>query len=93
MILARVGAGGNPLRSTHTPKARLTRVNGISILIRNLNAELLLNRHHYLHGVEAVQTQVVGKVSSGLDLFVGNIIRQCLARVCPYRQRALGGRV
>lgn len=28
----------------------------------------LLNRHHNLHGVQAVQTEVVGEVSAGREL-------------------------
>lgn len=78
LVIVRVGAGGCFFPP---PKIELTRVNGISILIRNLNAELLLNRHHYLHSVKAIQTKVVGKVSSGLDLFICSMLRQYLARL------------
>jgi hypothetical protein len=37
-------------------------VDGISILIRDLNAELLLNSHDDLDGVKGVETEVVGEV-------------------------------
>lgn len=77
---------------THTRKARLTRVNGISILIRNLNAEFLLDRHHYLHSVEAVQAKVVGKVSSGLDLFhMENAMSVLGSIIPPYSQEGRSG--
>lgn len=69
---------------------RLTRVNSISILIRDLNAELLLNRHHYLHGVQAVQAKVVGKVRGGLDLFDDTMICQCFVLAQPSRAVAWG---
>jgi hypothetical protein len=45
-----------------------TRVDGISILVGDLNAELLLDGHDDLDGVEAVQTEVIGEVGSGFDL-------------------------
>lgn len=53
-------------RSSHR---KLTRVDGVGILVGNLNAELLLNGHDDLDGVERVEAEVVGKVSSGLDLY------------------------
>ena len=37
----------------------LTAVDGISLLVRNLNAEFFFNRHHHLDCVQAVQTQVI----------------------------------
>jgi hypothetical protein len=46
----------------------LTAVDGIGILIGDLDAELLLYRHDNLDRVQAVQAEVVGEVSSGLDL-------------------------
>lgn len=46
----------------------LTRVDGVSILVGNLNAEFLLNGHDDLDGIERVEAEVVGKVSGGLDL-------------------------
>lgn len=48
---------------------KLTAVDGVGILIGDLDAELLLYRHNNLNGVQAVQAQVVGEVSSGLDLY------------------------
>jgi hypothetical protein len=43
-------------------------MDGISILIRDLDAELLLNGHDNLNGVKAVEAKVIGKVSGRLDL-------------------------
>jgi hypothetical protein len=45
-----------------------TAVDGVGILIRDLDAELLLNGHHDLHGVQAVEAEVVGEVCCGGDL-------------------------
>jgi hypothetical protein len=47
----------------------LTAVDGVGILIGDLDAELLLYRHNNLNGVQAVQAKVVCEVSSGLDLY------------------------
>ena len=44
-------------------------MNGIGLLVRDLDAELLLYRHNNLDGIQAVQTKVVGEVGSGLDLY------------------------
>lgn len=45
-----------------------TTVNGISLLVWNLNAELFLNSHDYLNSVETVQTKIVGEMGSTRDL-------------------------
>ncbi len=45
-----------------------TAVDRIRILVRDLDAELLLDRHHHLHRVEAVEAEVVGEVGRALDL-------------------------
>ena len=42
-------------------------VDGVRILVGDLDAELLLNRHHNLNGVQAIQTQVVCEVSLFCD--------------------------
>jgi hypothetical protein len=47
-------------------------VDGVGILVRDLNAEFLLNGHDDLDGVEAVKAEVVGEVGSGLD--VGGVV-------------------
>lgn len=44
-------------------------MDGIGLLVRDLDAELLLYRHNNLDGIQAVQTKVVGEVGSGLDLY------------------------
>ena len=46
-----------------------TGVDRVGILIGDLNAELLLDSHDDLDGVKRVETEVVGEVSGGLDLF------------------------
>lgn len=43
-------------------------VNGVSLLVRNLDAELFLNRHDDLDRIQAVQAEVVSKVRSSRDL-------------------------
>jgi hypothetical protein len=43
-------------------------VNGVGVLVGNLDAELLLDSHDDLDGVEAVETEIVGEVSRALDL-------------------------
>ena len=40
----------------------LTTVDGIGLLVRNLNAEFFLNCHHNLHGIQAVQPEVILEV-------------------------------
>jgi hypothetical protein len=47
-------------------------VDGVGVLVGDLNAELLLDGHDNLDGVKRVETEVVGEVSGGLD--VGNIV-------------------
>lgn len=47
-------------------------VDGVGVLVGDLNAEFLLNGHDDLNGVEAVEAEVVGEVSGGLD--VGSIV-------------------
>jgi hypothetical protein len=44
-------------------------VDRVGVLVGDLDAELLLNGHDDLDGVEAVKTEVVGEVSGGLDLY------------------------
>ena len=46
-----------------------TGVDRVGILVGDLNAELLLDSHDDLDGVKRVETEVVGEVSGGLDLF------------------------
>lgn len=43
-------------------------MNGISLLVWNLNAELFLNSHDYLNSVETVQTKIVGEMGGTRDL-------------------------
>lgn len=43
-------------------------MDAVGILVGDLDAELLLDGHDDLNGVEAVETEVVGEVSGGLDL-------------------------
>lgn len=45
-----------------------TWVDGVGVLVGDLDAELLLDGHDDLNGVETVQAEVVGEVSGGLDL-------------------------
>lgn len=45
-----------------------TGVDGVGVLVGDLDAELLLDGHNDLNGVETVQAEVVGEVSGGLDL-------------------------
>lgn len=51
-----------------TGEPGLTGVDGVGILVGDLNAELLLDGHDDFDGVEAVEAEIVGEVSSGLDL-------------------------
>lgn len=48
-----------------------TGVDGVGVLVGDLDAELLLDGHDDLNGVKAVETEVVGEVSSALDLLTG----------------------
>jgi hypothetical protein len=43
-------------------------VDRVGILVGNLDAELLLDGHDDLHGVQAVQTEVIGEVRGRLNL-------------------------
>lgn len=54
-------------------QVRRTGVNGIGVLVGDLDAELLLDGHDDLDGIEAVKTEVVGEVSGGLDLGLGSV--------------------
>lgn len=45
-----------------------TGVDGVGILVGDLDAELLLDGHDDLDGVERVEAEVVGEVSGRLDL-------------------------
>lgn len=45
-----------------------TGVDAVGVLVRDLDAELLLDGHDDLDGVEAVEAEVVGEVGGGLDL-------------------------
>jgi len=45
-----------------------TAVNGIGLLVRDLNAELLFNGHHDFDRIQAVQTQVILEVRCAADL-------------------------
>jgi hypothetical protein len=47
----------------------LTAMDGIGLLVGNLNAELFLDRHNHLHGVQAVQSKVVLEVCCSADLW------------------------
>lgn len=58
-----------PRRTMHPSHHKLTGVDGVGILVRNLNAKLLLNSHDDLDSIERVEAEVVGKVSGGLDLY------------------------
>jgi hypothetical protein len=49
-------------------EARCTGVDGVGVLVGNLNAEFLLNGHDDLNGVKRIKTEVVGEVSAGTDL-------------------------
>lgn len=45
-----------------------TRVDVVGVLVGDLNAELLLDGHDHLDGIERVEAEVVGEVGGGLDL-------------------------
>ena len=49
-----------------------TGVDAVGVLVGDLDAELLLDGHDDLDGVEAVETEVVGEVGGGLD--VGRVV-------------------
>lgn len=59
-------------------KLRLTTVDGIGLLVGDLDAELLLYRHNNLNGIQAIETKVVGEVGSGLDLYAIMSVQQFL---------------
>lgn len=65
------GAGGYGLacclRAREGGKKR-TAVDGVRVLVRDLDAELLLDGHDHLDGVEAVEAEVVGEVCCRGDL-------------------------
>ena len=42
--------------------SRHTAVDGVGLLVRNLNAELFLNGHHYLDSIERVQSEIIREV-------------------------------
>lgn len=44
-------------------------MDGVGILVGDLDAELLLDSHDDLNGVERVEAEVVGEVSASLDLY------------------------
>lgn len=43
-------------------------MDAVSVLVGDLDAELLLDGHDDLNGVEAVEAEVVGEVGGGFDL-------------------------
>jgi hypothetical protein len=49
-------------------EVKYTGVDGVGVLVGDLNAELLLDGHDDLNGVERVKAEVVGEVGGGLDL-------------------------
>lgn len=51
-------------------KSILTAVDGIRLLVRNLDAELFLDRHHDLDGIQAIQAQVILEVRCACDLYL-----------------------
>ena len=54
-------------------------MDAVGVLVGNLDAELLLDGHDDLDGVEAVEAKIVGEVGSGLDLF-GQVRDYCTLR-------------
>lgn len=44
-------------------------MDGVGILVGDLDAELLLDGHDDLDGVKGVEAEVVSEVSGGLDLY------------------------
>lgn len=58
-----------PLKKRPQGQGRPTGVDGVGLLVGNLDAEFLLDGHDDLDGVKAVQAEVVGEVSGGLDLY------------------------
>ena len=59
-----------------------TAVNCIRLLIRNLNTEFFLNRHHDLHCIQAVETEIVREVGVSIDLEVLIDILREITGVC-----------
>lgn len=47
-------------------------MDGVRLLVGDLQGELLFYRHDNLNGVQAVEAQVVGEVGGGLD--VGRVV-------------------
>jgi hypothetical protein len=43
-------------------------VDGVSLLVGDLNAEFLLDGHHNLDGVETVKSEIVREVGGAVDL-------------------------
>lgn len=57
-------------------------MDGVGVLVGDLDAELLLNGHDDLDGVQAVEAEVVGEVGSGLDLCKGkNAYQLCVLKL------------
>lgn len=51
-------------------------VDGIGILVGDLNAEFLLNGHNNLNGIQAVKSKVVCEVRRAVDLAgIGNLVK------------------
>jgi hypothetical protein len=50
-------------------------VDRVGVLVGDLDAELLLDGHDDLDGIEAVETEVIGEVGGGLDLINGVSLR------------------
>lgn len=53
----------------------LDAVNGIRLFVGNLDAELLLNRHHHFDRIQAVKTKIVREMSCTGDLQASVYIR------------------
>ena len=60
----------------------------VGILVGDLNAELLLDGHDDFDGVKRVETEVVGEVSGGLDLF-DSLEKKYIPRYLSIRGRTL----
>lgn len=52
-----------------------TGVDGVGVLVGDLDAEFLLDGHDDFDGVEGVEAEVVGEVGDGLDLW-GDVRRR-----------------
>lgn len=44
-------------------------MNRVGVLVGDLDAEFLLNGHDDFDGIEGVETEVIGEVGDGLDLW------------------------